>query len=188
MNGFMEAFADAHLHASGTALERVNDHSLASQRHGLLLRAQRLLKGCEVHWERSVKHIGANAHYVPAGHEHAFRRLCDEMKRAVTRSIFWQLEEGVRSTYPETSNWLDWWIRSDLRPMIFDAFRAMEPEVNKKLPDSTNPVESIHHSITVSTGKKHPLLAGLLALRLYEQRLQRQYTAAQGLNDALHII
>jgi hypothetical protein len=182
MNGFLEAFADAQLIASGITREHVNDPSLATRRHGLLLRAQKLVKGCEVHWERSVKRIAVNTHYVPVGNEDAFRRLCDEMKRSAAESIFWELEQHLRSTYPKITDWLDWWIRPAIRKLIFNPFRVMDPKLNQGLPNSTNPVESIHQSITIATGKGHHLLSGLTALLAIAQRIQRQHAATQGVN------
>lgn len=179
MNGFIEAFIDVHMLQTGIPRSLLDHGSHSDTRHGFHLRAVKLLKGCRVHFDRAVQRLAVNHAYVPEGSGDAFRRLCNDLRTA-PKSEFGALEKRFRQEYPSCGAWLTWWKHEPMSPLIFSAFQVMDDSLHKAIPDSTNPVESLHWSIIQSVGSGHEVLAGCNSLLLYCQRLQRQYVAAGG--------
>jgi hypothetical protein len=142
-----------------------------------MVRAQALLKGCTVHWERNVLKVARDAHYVPSDEQDDFRSLCDELRRTSTMERFRRIEQHIRQRWKEVGAWLDWWMNPSIGRMIFEAFKIMDPTLSASLPN-----ESTHYSIYQSVGKGHQILAGLEALLRFAQRLQRQSDAVQSLS------
>lgn len=166
---------------SGIARHLLDHDSYATEREGYCARAQKLLKGCDVHFERSVKRLAINHAYVPHGSGDRFRVMCNDLRATPDLARFNELERSLRDEFPKCSSWLDWWKRPPICHLIFRAHQIMDETLRRSIPNSTNPVESLHWSMVQSTSTGHEVLSGLNALLLYTQRVQRQDLAVEGM-------
>ena len=78
-----------------------------------------LLKGCEQHWKESISRISRNRHVIPEGKTAQFRALINEMFNASTMDKFDSTIEKIKSIFPNTADWLDWWAREEHAEMLF---------------------------------------------------------------------
>ncbi|KAF9504569.1 hypothetical protein BS47DRAFT_1307967 [Hydnum rufescens UP504] len=141
-NGFIEAFADFHLLGAGISQSYIELESFSMQHHDYRVWAQKLIKGCEVHWMRSVKIIGRNGHYM--NDEHLFQLYCNGLLSAQSQCEFQSAYLKIKNQFPKTVIWLEWWTKESIAQMIFPIFKSMGEETDVRLPSSTNAVESLH--------------------------------------------
>ena len=109
-----------------------------------MIRAQCLLKGCEVRSKRSVKTVAKSGSLLKPGTVPKFSSLCHLLLSTPTVENFRAIEALIRAEFQPVSGWLDWWVRLKIASKIFDAFKVMDPDLDKCLPDTTNPVGSLH--------------------------------------------
>lgn len=179
--GFIEAFADFQLYLKHVPPEMREHPSYAGERNDYRLRAEKLLKGCEVHWQRMFHTVARNGNYVPVDRVGEFWRLVKVMKTTPSLDDFRVAETSLRNGFPSLSAWIDWWTQPAIASMIFTAFLSMDPALYERLPNNTNPAESLHNSLNVATGTGNQLLDGAYKLLLYTQRLQTAHEALQGM-------
>ena len=60
--------------------------------------------------------------------------------------------------------WLAWWTCPEIARMIFSSQREMAQEHVERLPNTTNPEESMHAKIYQLVGRNHELIPGLNGL------------------------
>lgn len=177
--GFIEGFADWQLNLLGVPKERVNDPSHSTDRINFMHRAEKLLKGCRVHFLRSVKTVAQSASLVDPSAKSRFRELADELCSAPSLKEFQSVESAIRKEFPTIKNWLDWWVRPSIASQIFQAHKIMNPELDAMLPDTTNPVESLHNILGVSVGKGHQFIVGLIGLSKWTTRYELESEAVK---------
>jgi len=185
MAGFTHAFADWHLAQRGIAKEQWSDSSHDSDRNNYMRRSQALLKGCLVHFQRSVKMVAQSGSLVAPGAAPRFRNLCNELRSVPSVTQFRVIEADLRREFPSIKGWLDWWVRPAMSPKIFEAFKVMKPSLDTSLPDTTNPVESLHNILGVSVGQGHQILDGLNSLLAWVTRYELQNEAVKSAVDFL---
>lgn len=179
MSGFTRAFADWHLAKRGIPKEQWDDSSYDGDRNNYMRRAQALLKGCLVHFQRSVKTIAQNGSLVAPDATSRFRSLCEELRDMPSIEHFRAIEVILREEFPSIKGWLDWWVQPSISSKIFQAFKVMDPLLDVSLPDTTNPVESLHNILGVSLGQGHQLLDGLDSLLAWVTRYALQNEAVK---------
>jgi hypothetical protein len=74
---------------------------------------------------------------------------------------------SIRRQWPNTENWLNWWLVPESGQMIFKAMRTMSPSLAAKLPSTTNAEEAMHATVYRGVGKHFPGLNGLFAIEKY---------------------
>jgi hypothetical protein len=179
MAGFVNAFADWQLALRGIHSNNFNDPAHVSDRNNYMIRAQALLKGCLVHFRRSVKTVAQSRSLVKVESVARFRSLCEQLVICPSVAGFRAVEKSLRVEFQAVGGWLDWWLRPAIASKFFDAFKIMDPALDKRLPDTTNPVEALHHSLGSSVGQGHQLLDGMVAVLLWANRFECQSEAIQ---------
>lgn len=179
MAGFVNAFADWQFALRGVSSGNFDDPARAPDRNNYMIRAQALLKGCHVHYRRSVKTVAQSGSLMEPGTAARFRTLCEELITSPTKEEFRALEKLLRAEFPAVSGWVDWWLRPAVASKIFDVFKIMNPALDKRLPDTTNSVEALHHSLGNSVGQGHQFLDGVGALLLWVHQFQSKNEALQ---------
>ncbi len=156
--GFENAFVDF--------WERRND---GQSREELMEAAKKLLKGCQQHFRNAatrVKHFGG---VIPPDQASDFSELTGLLYSTEDTNVFNDTVTEIRTRFPRTKPWLNWWLRPDHASMIFPSQRHMDPVIWDTLPDSTNAEEAMHFKIYMIAGKKHDIMRGLDGLLIVEK-------------------
>lgn len=172
MAGFTQAFADWQLTLRGVARENIGRSIYDEDRANYMRRAQALLKGCQVHFLRSVKNVAQNASLIPVDLRQRFRNLCEELRNSSSVELSQSIEKLIRKEFSSIGGWLDWWMRPPIASKIFNAFKVMDSALDDSLPDTTNLVESQHNLLGISVGQGHQILDGLSSLLTFTRRYE----------------
>jgi hypothetical protein len=131
------AFISAYVHVRSWGLSNVDYH-------GLRVRAKTLIRGCEEHYRQSVTRIKRNNGVVPINEKTDFEKnaLCLINAESVTE--FNTTVEYLLNKFPKCFNWISWWLKDDIKCMIFKPFMEMTNEVSSKITKTTNAQESVH--------------------------------------------
>jgi hypothetical protein len=145
----------------------------------LRIRAEALIKGCIVHWKRSLHKI---KQVVGAKHLFRFEGLIGvlESERS-TAAEFLQTVEQIRAEFPEVRPWLAWWILPGNGSMIFPAMQKMPADLPTKLPNSTNASESNHWLLYRAVGYGFDLWEGIRRLYRFQRETEMLYAAIIGM-------
>jgi len=81
--------------------------------------AQSLLKGCHQHWMRSVTRISNNHRVIPPNQNPEFHQLISELFYARTVEEFRNSIERIQGKFPNTTDWLRWWSRTEHAALLF---------------------------------------------------------------------
>jgi hypothetical protein len=87
-----------------------------------------LLKGCLQHWRESVNRIARNHVVIPHEEESHFCALISLLYNAHSITEFNSLVEKIRTGFPQTRGWLDWWLRIEHAKMLFPCIATLEHE------------------------------------------------------------
>ncbi len=131
--------------------------------------AKKLLKGCQQHFRNAatrVKHLGG---VVPPDEASDFTDLTRLLYSTEDINVFDNTVAEIRTRFPGSKPWLNWWLRPDHASMTFTSQRRMDPLVWDVLPDSTNAEEVMHFKIYMIAGKKHDIIRGLDGLLIVEK-------------------
>lgn len=177
----MSAFADWHLLQQGVREDNLHHSSFDKDRANYQFRAQMLLKGCEVHWGRSIKMICSSAVLIDPSKTTRFRDLAEQLRTGASVEQARLTEATIRQEFPQIKAWLNWWMRPSNASKIFQAFKTMDPALDQSLPDTTNAVESLHNVLGVSIGQGHQIIDGLVALHQWVTRYELENEARLGM-------
>ncbi|KAJ6484866.1 hypothetical protein C8R45DRAFT_1147891, partial [Mycena sanguinolenta] len=173
-NGFILAFVDFWLdRAPG---ERSIDE--------LLETAPKLLKGCEQHFRSQITRVKKISGVVDPSKTDIFENKAKGLLRCTNMDEFTCLANDFIAAFPRAENWIRWWMLPAHATMLFPAFRIMNPELWKSIPDTTNPEEAMHWKIycSISTyaaiGTAMSLLDGLRALHKFAEHYQHLFDAS----------
>ncbi|KAF7377270.1 hypothetical protein MSAN_00147300 [Mycena sanguinolenta] len=167
-NGFILAFVDFWLdRAPG---QRSIDE--------LLDTAPRLLKGCEQHFRSQITRVKKISGVVDPSKTDIFENKAKGLLRCKNMDEFTRNANDFIAAFPRAESWIRWWMLPAHATMLFPAFRIMNPELWKLIPDTTNPEEAMHWKIYAAIGTSHALLDGLKALYKFAEHYQHLFDAA----------
>ncbi|KAJ7604282.1 hypothetical protein DFH06DRAFT_1310588 [Mycena polygramma] len=173
-NGFISAFVE-YMCARIPGWNTLSEASRTAEAKALRVRAEALIKGCIVHWKRSLHKIKA---IVGVKHLFRFEGLISILEsEGTTAAEFLQAVEQLRAEFPEIRPWLAWWVLPGNGSMIFPAMQKMPAELRAKLPDSTNASESGHWLLYRAVGTKFDLFEGIRRLYRYQRETEMLYAA-----------
>lgn len=142
-------------------------------------RAIALLRGCVVHWQRSLDRIKK---LISPEHldefEYLIRTLRDENS---TIDQFNQAAATLIAKFPEIRAWLQWWLQPEICILIFPATMKMSKEMQSKLPLTTNGGESYHWLAYRAMGIKHDLWEGTRRAFTFQRELEALYGVVVGM-------
>ncbi|KAJ7210173.1 hypothetical protein GGX14DRAFT_626610 [Mycena pura] len=137
--------------------------------------AETLLRGCLIHWRRSLHKIrqviGASAFFRFDG---LIRVLEGER---TTPDEFVEAVELIRTEFVEIRLWLAWWTAENTAALIFPAVQKMPASVRARIPDSTNSVESSHWVLYRAVGQQFDLFEGIRRLYRFQRETEMLYHA-----------
>ncbi|KDQ49621.1 hypothetical protein JAAARDRAFT_143236, partial [Jaapia argillacea MUCL 33604] len=141
-----------------------------------------LIKGCEVHWKRSLMRI---KELIEESRLPLFTFLISVLEgRNTEPEQFLQAADQIHTGFPKVKGWLSWWLNPLNGAMIFPAIHSMPAELHSRLPDSTNGGESNHWLLYRACGQKHSLLEGIRRLFLYVREIETLY---KNVRSELHL-
>lgn len=85
-----------------------------------------LLKGCLYHWKKSVTRIIENGHVIPKERQDEFNSYITDLFTAATIDIFDVIVNTIQTEFPNTRDWLDWWIKIEHAQMLFPILQIRE--------------------------------------------------------------
>ncbi|KAJ7048195.1 hypothetical protein C8F01DRAFT_1286042 [Mycena amicta] len=173
-NGFVEAFI-AVMTSRIPGWNDLSERSRAEERENLRRRAQAILLGCAVHWQRTVFRVKAmlRPEFVPE-----FERLIRVLESSTTTAEeFLDAAARIYREYKELRAWIFWWLLPGNGAMIFPAMQLMSPELQARVSGSTNAAESSHHLLYVAAGQKHDLAEGCRRLLAVQLQVEASYEA-----------
>lgn len=141
-------------------------------------RAQAILLGCRVHWQRSVFRVRA---MVKDEHQLRFDELIRILDGAeTTADEFLAAIDALYREYEELRGWISWWLLPANASMVFRAIQLMSPELQQRISSSTNAAESSHNQLYAAAGKNHDLVEGCRRLFIVQSQVEAHYKAIIG--------
>ncbi len=135
----------------------------------LMEAAKELLKGCQQHFRNAATRVKRLGGVVPPDEVSDFTDLTTLLYTTEDMKVFNDTVAEIRTQFPRSKPWLNWWLRPDHASMIFPSQRRMNPLIWDVLPDSTNAEEAMHFKIYMIAGKKHDIIRGLDGLLIVEK-------------------
>ncbi|KAJ7885633.1 hypothetical protein B0H13DRAFT_1889491 [Mycena leptocephala] len=173
-NGFISAFVEF-MCARIPGWNTLSEDSRTAEASALRIRAEALIKGCIVHWKRSLHKI---KQVLGAKHLFRFEGLIGVLEsERTTAAEFLQAVEQIRTEFPEVRPWLAWWILPGNGSMIFPAMQKMPADLRAKLPNSTNASESNHWLLYRAVGYGFDLWEGIRRLYRFQRETEMLYAA-----------
>ncbi|EAU85328.2 hypothetical protein CC1G_07598 [Coprinopsis cinerea okayama7 len=181
-----ESFVEAKIRVFSN-WHQLTPEAQAIQKAEWLKTAERYQIGCRVHFKRSANRIQSSHSLVPPENGASFMSKVHQLVSTKTSlESFNSIVDELAKTYPRIVGWLGWWLRSRIASLIFPAKSAVDPDLRKKVPNSSNVIESIHHLTNHAVGKGHDIIEGAQGLLLHSRELQAQHQAILvGHNDPL---
>lgn len=139
-------------------------------------------KKAQRHFPDVVRTIMANSHYIPIDEQDTFRALAYKLPEALNITEFKDIVRDIRRQFPNTSTWLDWWMRPTTGSMIFPALSSMSEDLANKIPSTSNAVEGLQAHMYLNIGVGHSLLDGITELYRYATSLQTQHANYNGMS------
>lgn len=157
----------------------LSEQSRSTEAANLRTRALALIKGCIVHWKRSLHKI---KQVIGTRFLFRFEGLVAVLEReSTTPAEFIQAVEQILAEFPEVRPWLAWWILPGNGSMIFPAMQKMPADLRAKLPNSTNAAESGHWLLYRAVGTGFDLWDGIRRLYRFQRETEMLYAAIRGM-------
>ncbi|CAK5272544.1 unnamed protein product, partial [Mycena citricolor] len=173
-NGFLDAFV-TFMTLRNPGWHSLSNEAREAEKETVRKQGKALLKGCVVHWKRSVHKI---RQVIGSRHTYRFDNLIRTLKGSQTSpEEFTHAVDSIRLEFPEIRPWLSWWTQDANASMIFPCVSKMPAELRARIPDSTNAVESSHWALYRGAGTKHDLLEGIRRVYVYQRETEKLYEA-----------
>ena len=119
-----------------------------------------------------------NGALVPPDYQKSFTGILYKMvNKSTTVEEFDTCVSQLHSQFSQIDGWLSWWLCPKIASMIFPAKSAVNVDLARKVPSTTNPVEAQHSNFHSATGKDFDAVAGAHNLYLYIKTHENQYRA-----------
>ncbi|KAJ7179791.1 hypothetical protein C8R46DRAFT_887044 [Mycena filopes] len=172
-----EEYADAIISIT-PAFNSLSPAAQAAERRALVLEAEEVEVGCEVHFWRSADRIKKTHSLVPPALAETFEKSMRELlSRTTTPERFDDIILGLKAQFPAIKNWISWWERRSIASMIFPAKSAVDPAIAAKVPSTSNPIEHQHSLLHHAVGSDHELLPGIENIFLHVREMEKKFTA-----------
>ncbi|KAJ7754779.1 hypothetical protein B0H16DRAFT_1886485 [Mycena metata] len=173
-NGFISAFVEF-MCSRIPGWSTLSEQSRRAEASALRTRAEALIKGCFIHWKRSLHKI---KQVIGAQHLFRFEALINVLESEHSTAVeFFEAVELIRAEFAEVRPWLSWWILPGNGSMIFPAMQKMPAELRARLPNSTNASESGHWLLYRAVGQGFDLWDGVRRLYRFQRETEMLYAA-----------
>ena len=133
------------------------------------MKANSCLKGCEFHLQKNITTLSKSLDSDTAS---AFQCIMDKMIAVESHKRILKLKERLITRFPEFKGWIDWWLRSNIAPLVFTCYVSMKEATQKSLPDTTNAEESLNWSLYSHVGsRKTTVVAAIESIRYFSEAL-----------------
>lgn len=139
--------------------------------------SQKILKGCNYHFEAGVTRVSKITGAVPQGSAESFKARVKGLIDATDVAMFQTRAKVIIRDFPKTETWLRWWMRDAHASMLFTSLRKMEPHIWNGMPDTSNAEEAMHWKLYSAVGRDQKLLDGLRGLHAVAAYYHRLFTA-----------
>ncbi len=185
---FSSAQLAAHSHEYATLLmkllpgaRQLSQPAYDAQYAFFLKEANQSQMGCQVHFFRSGTRLKQNGALIPRDLRGHFDDLLHIMvSSSTTLDVFRATVKEIEERFSMIGGWLEWWLRPSIASMIFPICRKVDPEVAKKVPSSSNPIEAQHSHLHSAVGTGHDDVIGVRKLFLYVRDREKHYLAIMG--------
>ena len=116
------------------------------------------LKGCYMHWMKSVQLVSSNGNLVRQEDRDDFLRLVYSIRTTENGSVFNSTRDEIIVKYPGLSRWIKWWLRPQVSSMIFRYNSSMKPSLQTHIARTSNAIESYHNVLYGVILKNAPLI------------------------------
>ena len=114
------------------------------------LALERFYRFCQVHYKRSLTRVRRNHGIIPPAEENDFYNLGLRLLEVKTKPEFDEVIETIRNRFPNTKNWLEWYLHPSRAKYIFPAMTVHD---NSAMAKDTNAQESIGGDIKRTSGR-----------------------------------
>ncbi|EIW81980.1 hypothetical protein CONPUDRAFT_72328 [Coniophora puteana RWD-64-598 SS2] len=135
--------------------------------------AKLLLKGCQQHFCASVERVRRIGCVVKSNPQR-FEERTKSLIHIHDGEEFRKVVQAITDKFPDTTEWLLWWLHPDRAAMLFRKDTKMPEEIWDWLQDTTNAQEAMHHKMYAHIGKDHELISGFQSLRAFIAREEHQ--------------
>lgn len=140
-------------------------------------------RGCSFHFWQSAERLKSTASVIPSEKSAEFVNLLRILvDNETTREEFDRTIQDVFSSYPRVSNWLTWWLRPNIRSMIFPVLSSLDPAIAIQVPRTSNAAEHSHSLLHSAVGLDQDLIPGIKKLFLHVKELESQYDSIKGVH------
>jgi hypothetical protein len=156
-------------------LNRLNESQLREK-------AEKLLKGCEMHFRRCVIRVSNISGVVHPRQKHEFRRRAFSLLKFASIEEYQHQIDFLVAHFPKTKSFFQWWTSREHAQMLFP-IKYANHKLFKKLPNMTNAQESMHFKMyracaDMSKPLNFGLMDGLTAAVSFCDGMERRFVAA----------
>ncbi|KAJ8080754.1 hypothetical protein PM082_017588 [Marasmius tenuissimus] len=88
---------------------------------------------------------------------------------------FIELAVQLSKEFPNTSSWVQWWMRKEHATMLFASAQHMDPALWESILKTTNSAESMHWRLYSAVGRRHELISGIYVLYKVAGSFEEEY-------------
>lgn len=133
--------------------------------------AESLVRGCTVHYHRSIHRVSRLGEVVPQAKAQSFKTSMTALLSVESPAAFHACCQDIIDEYPRTANFVNWWRRPQNAQKLFEGVRTMDPKLWDSMASTNNPEEALHARLYASLGRDHQLLGGLGRLQHFMKML-----------------
>jgi len=148
--GFIEAFTDLFSHNRDPR-----------DRKELRDAGEKLIQGCAEHFRRSITRCSQISGVIPISRRNKFIIQAQKLMEIKSLDEFQSIVQWILEEFPDTANWIEYWLRKPHAQMIFHTYMSMDSELWEVLPATTNAQESLHFQLYHAAGRDKQFFQGL---------------------------
>ncbi|KAE8230145.1 hypothetical protein CF326_g4860 [Tilletia indica] len=158
-------------------LKGLSSAALAAEHAEYDADCSKLLKGCSFHFEQSATRARRNGSFVEVDDRDAFVKHVAILRDAKKEQ---DLLNGVNvfiKTFPRCEKWISWWVRCEIKSLIFPAAKKMSDRRWDELPTTTSTLENQHNLYYLQFEKKMDLVSGVQCLQAVAELAEDEHSA-----------